>query len=134
MDSIPWEKAKLYEFGKKLSKWEKYEENLFSFKLPSEKFLAIGKNRTACSRKSHAGEDLKNIALRAGLASPNQLRHGSAQASLALLIWLKRWIGKDELLNIINRRFIDEDSLIACNDRLYLLLRDLSACKISYRS
>ena len=47
MDSIPWEKAKLYEFGKKLSKWEQYEENLFSFKLPSEKFLAIGKNRTA---------------------------------------------------------------------------------------
>jgi hypothetical protein len=35
---------------------------------------------------------LKNIALRAGLASPNQLRHGSAQASLALLIWLKRWM------------------------------------------
>jgi len=34
----------------------------------------------------------KNIALRAGLASPNQLRHGSAQANLALLIWLKRWI------------------------------------------
>ena len=61
----------------------------------------------------------KNIALRAGLASPNQLRHGSAQASLALLIWLKRWIGKDELLNIFNRRFIVEDSLIACNDCLY---------------
>ena len=47
MDSIPWEKAKLYEFGKKLSKWEQYEENLFSFKLLSEKFLAIGKNRFA---------------------------------------------------------------------------------------
>ena len=30
MDSIPWEKAKLSEFGKKLSKWEQYEENLFS--------------------------------------------------------------------------------------------------------
>ena len=38
---------------KKLSKWEQYEENLFSFKLPSEKFLAIGKNRTACLIKSH---------------------------------------------------------------------------------
>ena len=96
--------------------------------------LQLRKNRTACLIKSHPDGDLKNIALRAGLASPNQLRHGSAQASLALLIWLKRWIGKDELLNIFNRRFIDEDSLIACNDRLYLLLRDLSACKISYRS
>ena len=54
MDSIPWEKAKLYEFGKKLSKWEKYEENLFSFKLPSEKFLAIGKNRWRYGRnKAH---------------------------------------------------------------------------------
>jgi len=53
MDSIPWEKAKLSEFGKKLSKWEQNEENLFSFKLPSEKFLAIGKNRTACFKKSH---------------------------------------------------------------------------------
>ena len=52
MDSIPWEKAKLSEFGKKLSKWEQYEENLFSFKLPSEKFLAIGKNRTACLIKT----------------------------------------------------------------------------------
>ena len=31
--------------AKKLSKWEQYEENLFSFKLPSEKFLAIGKKR-----------------------------------------------------------------------------------------
>ena len=82
----------------------------------------------------HPDEDLKNIALRAGLPSPNQLRHGSAQASLALLIWLKRWIGKDELLNIFNRRFIVEDSLIACNDCLYLLLRELSASKISYRS
>ena len=39
--------------AKKLSKWEQYEENLFSFKLPSEKFLAIGKNRTACLIKGH---------------------------------------------------------------------------------
>ena len=38
--------------AKKLSKWEQYEENLFSFKLPSEKFLAIGKNRTACLIKT----------------------------------------------------------------------------------
>ena len=38
--------------AKKLRKWEQYEENLFSFKLPSEKFLAIGKNRTACLIKT----------------------------------------------------------------------------------
>ena len=35
-------------------------------------------DRTACLIKSHPDGDLKNIALRAGLASPNQLRHGSA--------------------------------------------------------
>ena len=42
--------------AKKLRKWEQYEENLFSFKLPSKKFLAIGKNRTACYGKSHADD------------------------------------------------------------------------------
>ena len=56
MDSIPWEKAKLYEFGEKLSKREQHDKNLFSIILPSVKLLAIGKNRTACSRKSHANK------------------------------------------------------------------------------
>ena len=56
MDSIPWEKVLHNVAEKKLSKWEQYEENLFSFKLPSEKFLAIGKNRTACLIKSHADD------------------------------------------------------------------------------
>ena len=39
---------------------------------------SIEKNRTVCSIKNHPDGDLKNIALRAGLASPNQQRHGSA--------------------------------------------------------
>ena len=69
MDSIPWEKAQL---------------------------AAEEKPHCVLEKKTIRTEILKNIALCAGLASPNQLRHGSAQASLALLIWLKRWIGKEE--------------------------------------
>ena len=126
-----WEKAeKVRAIWRKLVFIQIAEREVFSH---WQKPLTLWKKQSTWI-SCHPDGDLKNIALRAGLASPNQLRHGSAQASLALLIWLKRWIGKDELLNIFNRRFIDEDSLIACNDCLYLLLRELSACKISYRS
>ena len=56
MDSIPWEKAWLTVREKPLTLWKKQSTWI------------------SC----HPDGDLKNIALRAGLASPNQLRHGSA--------------------------------------------------------
>ena len=81
----------------------------------------------------HTDGDLKNIALRAGLASPNQLRHGSAQASLALLIWLKRWM---ERMSYWILSTVDLLMKIAWLPAMtvFIFYWELSACKISYRS